>query len=195
MAGILSNTHSRGLVDELRDPDYRRAFVESNIRNGIAFQLRAMREGRDFSQELVAEKLGNKDLQPMVSRYENPDYGRYSLSTLLNLAHAFDVALVVRFESFSELIRWDHESSARTLNVPSFQRELEAGAIEAAIAEGHMAGTGPVLLPAKQMSVDPNLFYRPDPEELPIIPVRVVQPTYVAPITTESTHGGYYAVQ
>ena len=47
----------------------------------------------------------------MISRYENPDYGKYSISTLLELAAAFDVALAVRFVPFSELVEWDLSSN------------------------------------------------------------------------------------
>jgi integrase len=86
------------LLHELKDPDKRRAFVEARTMDTIASQLRTLRTAREWEQADVAEKLGNRRLQPMVSRYENPDYGRYSVRTLLELAEVFGVALVVRFE-------------------------------------------------------------------------------------------------
>ena len=95
------------LVLQLRDTEYRRAFVEGHATDTIAFQLRAMRKKEGLEQREVAERLGNCKLQPMISRYENPDYGKYSISTLLDLAAAFDVALAVRFVPFSELVEWD----------------------------------------------------------------------------------------
>src|SRR5271168_2099270 len=95
------------LAQQLQDPEYRRAFVEGHATDTIAFQLRAMRKKKAWEQKDVAEKLGNRKLQPMISRYENPDYGKYSISTLLDLAAAFDVALAVRFVPFSELAEWD----------------------------------------------------------------------------------------
>lgn len=95
------------LVSELDDAEYRRGFVEGHAKDTIAFQLRALRVAREWDQRDVAERIGNRKLQPMISRYENPDYGRYSVSTLLELAAAFDVALLIRFAPFSELAEWD----------------------------------------------------------------------------------------
>jgi transcriptional regulator with XRE-family HTH domain len=107
------------LIDELQNVDYRRAFVEGHATDTIAFQLRAMRKAEGWEQKDVAEKLGNRKLQPMISRYENPDYGKYSISTLLELAAAFDVALAVRFVPFSELAEWDLSSNpAKECPVP-----------------------------------------------------------------------------
>lgn len=95
------------LLDDLADPEYRRGFVEGHAKETIAFQLKLLRKAEGLDQKGVAELLGNRKLQPMISRYENPDYGRYSISTLLELAAAFDVALIVRFASFGELAEWD----------------------------------------------------------------------------------------
>jgi transcriptional regulator with XRE-family HTH domain len=107
------------LAAQLQDPEYRRAFVEGHATDTIAFQLRAMRKKKAWEQKDVAEKLGNRKLQPMISRYENPDYGKYSISTLLELAAAFDVALAVRFVPFSELLVWD-VSSNPSKEMPEF---------------------------------------------------------------------------
>lgn len=104
---LLNSSPERELVKQLEDSEYRKAFVEGHATDTIAFQLRAMRKSRGWEQKDVAEKLGNRKLQPMISRYENPDYGKYSISTLLELASAFDVALAVRFVEFSELVEWD----------------------------------------------------------------------------------------
>jgi transcriptional regulator with XRE-family HTH domain len=118
--GKSSRTHSRRqrLINELRDKSYRDAFVEAHAGDSIAFQLKAMRLARDMGQRDVAGLLGNPDLQPMISRYENPDYGKYSVNTLLALARTFDVALVVHFAPFSELVDWDLSHETRKL-VPS----------------------------------------------------------------------------
>lgn len=107
------------LISELQSPEYRRAFVEAHATDTVAFQLRAMRKAQELDQSDVAEKLGNRKLQPMISRYENPDYGKYSITTLLELAAVFDVALAVRFVPFSELVEWDLSANpAKELPVP-----------------------------------------------------------------------------
>jgi len=109
---------------ELNNKEYRSAYVTAHVRNGIPFQIRAMRNARGWDQKDLANKLGNIKLQPVVSRYENPDYGRFSVSTLLDLAAAFDVALVVRFAPFREVVAWESSISEKTLNVPSFDEEI-----------------------------------------------------------------------
>lgn len=96
------------------------AYIEGHAKDTIAFQLRRMRLERELDQKEVATMLGNPKLQPMVSRYENPDYGRYSITSLLELAKAFDVGLVVRFAPLSELVRWDIHKTEATLAPPSY---------------------------------------------------------------------------
>jgi transcriptional regulator with XRE-family HTH domain len=95
------------LLKELRNRNYRRSFVESHARESIAYQLKQMRKRKNWTGKELAAALGNEKLQPMISRYENPDYGKYTVSTLLQLADVFDVGLVVRFAPFSELVHWD----------------------------------------------------------------------------------------
>lgn len=118
------------LSEELnQSKDYRDAFVDAHVGNGVAFQLKALRESRDWDQKDVARELGKPSAQPMISRYENPDYGKYSVSTLLELAHLYDVALIVKFAGFSELVKHDYESQSESFYVPSFEQECKAGLI------------------------------------------------------------------
>ena len=118
------------LVTELMDENYRRAFVEAHAKDAIAFQLRMMRKTKGWDQRQMAEHaFGDPKLQSMVSRYENPDYGRYSLNTLFEMAAAHDVALVVHFAPFSELLDWDETPAERKLVPKNFQEELSSGAL------------------------------------------------------------------
>jgi transcriptional regulator with XRE-family HTH domain len=121
------------LLCELNDQEYRRGFVEGHATDTIAFQLRALRKARDLDQREVGERLGNPKLQPMISRYENPDYGRYSIKTLLELAAAFDVALIVRFAPYSELVEWDFASSPAQLAPPAFADDKRLAEITAEV--------------------------------------------------------------
>jgi hypothetical protein len=124
---LTSNTSKRkSLVNELKDSAYRKAFIEAHAKDTIAFQLRQMRETRRWTQgELAVKAFGDPKLQSVVSRLENPDYGKYSVTTLLNLANVFDVGLVVRFAPFSEVVDWDLNKSGRTLDPPPFAQDIE----------------------------------------------------------------------
>ena len=120
------------LLEQLKDPEYRRGFVEGHAKDTIAFQIRQMRKAEQWEQsDLAREAFGNPKLQPMVSRYENPDYGKFSVSTLLELAAAFDVALVVRFAPFSELVEWDWNSNEATLRPAAYRRDARLRALAA----------------------------------------------------------------
>ncbi len=119
----MNHNELRKLVKELSNKEYRRGFVEGHAKDTIAFQVRQLRKGRGWEQRDLAKALGNPKLQPMVSRYENPDYGRYSIATLLDLATAFDVALVVRFAPFSELVEWDLTATPQTLSPAPYSED------------------------------------------------------------------------
>lgn len=129
------------LLEEIKEPEYRRGLVEGHAKDTIAFQIRQLRKVREWEQRDLAKKLGNAKLQPMISRYENPDYGRYSISTLLDLAAAFDVALVIRFAPYSELIEWDLSSTRSTLCPPSYDEDRQLQRL-AEYASGSMATLG-----------------------------------------------------
>jgi hypothetical protein len=84
--------------------------------------------------------------QNAISRLENPNYGKATLTTLRRVARAFDVALIVRFVPFSQLADWvsgtpyiDKGLSPETLRIPSFTQEIsvrpELGSVEDERAE------------------------------------------------------------
>jgi transcriptional regulator with XRE-family HTH domain len=80
-----------------------------------------MRRERNWTQEELASQADTKPTQ--ITRVENPTYGSHTITTLRRIAAAFDVALVVRFVPFSELLNWD--SGPRNMSPASFDEELE----------------------------------------------------------------------
>lgn len=115
-----------------RGPEARAKFVESHINKGLAYQLRAMREARGWSQEELAELVDMP--QTAISRLESPDYGKPTITTLKRVAKVHDVALVVRFVPFSKLVNWvsgtpylENGLSSDALAVPSFEEEANCG--------------------------------------------------------------------
>jgi len=91
-----------------------------------------MRERLGWTQSVLAEKLDTN--QNAVYRLESPDYGKATLTTLKKVAAAMDVALVVRFVPFSELVDWvsgtPHLSNGldySALNVQPFDDEETDG--------------------------------------------------------------------
>ncbi len=111
------------LVDSLRDDEYRHEFVDQRITVGVASQIREMRRGRGWTQSELAKESGTR--QQVISQIENPDYGKLTLSTLKRIASAFDVALIVKFAPFSELIDDFINRTPESLAVPSFGNDTK----------------------------------------------------------------------
>lgn len=111
----------QALFEELKDKNYRNAFVAEHVNIGIPFQIRALREQKPWTQQELAEKAGKK--QSWISKIENTNYRGFSLSTLLEIASVFDVGLEVRFVPLSELVEWELNLSNESLNVPSFEED------------------------------------------------------------------------
>ncbi len=112
------------LITKLQDKEYRDAFVASQINIELPFQVRALREARGWTQSQLAEKAGMA--QPRISAIETPGKGKFNLDTLLRLASAFDVGLVVRFAPFSEMIEWAEHFSPDSFEVPSFEEDRKS---------------------------------------------------------------------
>jgi len=107
------------LRSEFRDEEYRHSYTEECLNTMIASQIKVLREERELTQSALARKA--EMLQPRLSVMENADYSSWSVSTLKRLARAFDLALSVKFEAFSEVILDFEEMSKETLSRPSFK--------------------------------------------------------------------------
>ncbi len=115
----------------LDDPEYRHQFVDEGISVGLAFQIRALRNKQQLTQDELAGKMTSR--QPAVSSWENPNYGKYTLKTLKDLAKAFDVGLLVRFVPFSELVDRGINLTSDAIAPPSYTQELQGRARPATI--------------------------------------------------------------
>lgn len=111
------------LVDKLRaefqDSEYRHAYAEECLNTMIATQIKVLREQRAMTQSALAEKAGMR--QPRLSVMEDANYSSWSISTLSRLAKALDLALSVKFESFSNVVLDFEELSKESLTRSSFK--------------------------------------------------------------------------
>jgi len=87
----------------MSNKEYRDGFVEEHIRTGIPFQIRALREKEQWTQKELGQRA-NKMAQERICVLEDPDYSKFTISTLQKLASAFDVGLMVRFVPFSRIL-------------------------------------------------------------------------------------------
>jgi transcriptional regulator with XRE-family HTH domain len=115
------NSKVKAIWKKLRNKEYRDSFVASQISNTIAAQIFLLREARGWTQAEAAARAGMK--QSRISDLEDPNYENYQTRTLLKLASAYDVGLVVRFVRFSELAKWSTNLSPRDFLPTEFSKD------------------------------------------------------------------------
>ena len=121
-----TNSVSSQLLKNLKEnKKYREAFVAEHIATTIPFQLRAMRKKLRMTQKQLGKDAGMAPER--ITVLEDPNYARFTVSTLLRLADALDVALIVRFAPFSELLRWASNLSDEAVAVLPFEEEQKMG--------------------------------------------------------------------
>jgi transcriptional regulator with XRE-family HTH domain len=143
-------TVTEKFLSKFRRKSYRDAFVEAEVRTGLAYQVRVLREQRSLSQEQLANLMGTT--QSAVSRLEDSDYGRVSLSTLFQVAKALDVGLMARFCGFAEMVYRTRDVSPKALEVLSFTEEQ----FQVAVNEGNIRAGFPISSTRDAPTVKPS---------------------------------------
>lgn len=101
MSKVISKIKS--VWSELADKEARDEYVAARIETDVAYQIYSLRKQRDWTQSELAKRCGNPNGQGAICRLENSAEG-ISVSTLKELASAFDVAVTVKFVPFSQLV-------------------------------------------------------------------------------------------
>lgn len=147
--------------ESLDDAEYRKQFIDEHINVGIAFQIRSLRNRQELTQVKLAKLLGVK--QPLVSAWEDPNYGKYTLRTLKEMAKVFDVGFLVRFVPFGSLVDWTASLKPDDIAPPSFSEEQSQRAFWASIDEAINATHQAYPLTS---SFDANQAHKPKEPEL-----------------------------
>ena len=103
--------------------EYRHAFVEEKVRTWIAGQIKAIREHQGIKRPELARMMGKSP--SWVFRLEDANQPPPTISTLLQVAEAYDVDLDIRFTPFSALINDLDRISPNSFTVPSFSEEFD----------------------------------------------------------------------
>lgn len=103
--------------------EYRDAYIESESLTFIAHQIRAIRDQRGWTQKQLADKM--KTTQAVISRLEDPSYGKYNVKTLLDICFAFDVGLELRFISTAKMLIKTFKPKLTDREVESFETETK----------------------------------------------------------------------
>jgi transcriptional regulator with XRE-family HTH domain len=111
------------------DKKYREEYAIAMLKRMIPYQTRAIRQKKNWSQAQLAEAANLT--QGVISRAEDPDYGNLTLSTIGRIAAGYDLAAIVRFVPFSELVRFSENLSEREFrNLPAFEEENASTHVE-----------------------------------------------------------------
>jgi transcriptional regulator with XRE-family HTH domain len=132
---------SEEFIHQLGDKAVRDEFVADQTRARIALLIRALREQEDrgWTQAELGKRAHKR--QNAISRIEDPDYGKFSLQTLLEVAAAFDLPLWVDIPEWDEwlnLISQVPNKQTRRTSFPS------AGLLERACAAKDGVTTGSI---------------------------------------------------
>ena len=109
------------LAAKFDDKEYRDAFVAEQIFSRLPLKIRSLREDQELTQRQLGELAGMA--QTWVSKLEDPNYGKLTISTLLKLASAFDVGLEVDFVPFSTILDNSLHLSADSFVVAAFAHD------------------------------------------------------------------------
>lgn len=132
-------TIARQLLESWKDTDYRHQFVRERVQSSVALQIRSLREQRNgMTQTELARRM--RKAQPWISQIENPDYGKWSVATLLDCAEAFDNDLEIKFRPFSRALHELSHQNEEYFRVNSFEEELPE--LERAATVGWTAPSG-----------------------------------------------------
>lgn len=112
------------MTNKMNSKEYRDAYVESSTYSWLAYQIRALRKQRGWTQEHLAHVA--KIDTTTIGRMENPDNDSIRISTLLKLASAFDIAFTARFTDFQGLAAAQSDLTPRAMRVEPYD---DAGAM------------------------------------------------------------------
>lgn len=114
---------SERFLEQISDKKLRSAFTADTTRTYVAQLIRGLREAHGWSQTELGRRAGKP--QSVISRLEDPDYGRLSVQTLLEVAAVFDLPLLIDMPEWSEWFERTRKISLDAFFRSSFDEFIE----------------------------------------------------------------------
>ncbi len=131
------------LIEKLRNWKYREAYIRASINVNLPSQIRALRLKQRMTQRELADE--SKMLQPRISAMEKPGAIKFNIETLVRVAAAFKVGLIVKFVPLSEMLAWENGFSQDDFDVVTFEEDarlqLTAASTPASVIVGGTLST------------------------------------------------------
>lgn len=118
-----TNLQRSQILEKIRnDKEYRDNFVAEQIYSRLPLKIRNMRLARHLKQRELAAQA---DVAPeWITQVENPNYGRFTLKTLLKIAAALDVGLLVDFVPYSKVVNDTLSLRNSSFDAPSAKDDI-----------------------------------------------------------------------
>ena len=126
-------------MQQLSNREVRNEFVADQMRARLAQLIRSLREqpDRNWTQAELGERAGKP--QNVISRFEDPNYGKMSLQSLFDLAAAFDLPVWIDMPEWNEWLALISDVPGRETHRSGF--DLAALVEQARIKTSAAAGT------------------------------------------------------
>jgi transcriptional regulator with XRE-family HTH domain len=113
------------LIDKLeKNRVSRESYTRSKVSVSVPSQIRALRRRRKLTQQELAQEADMK--QSRISAIERPGT-QLNIDTLIRVAAAFKVGLIVKFAPFSEMLEWENGFSQDSFNAVEVERDWKFG--------------------------------------------------------------------
>jgi transcriptional regulator with XRE-family HTH domain len=136
---------SEGFIKELEEKEFRDEYVADQIRIRIAFLIRALREQeeRGWSQAELGRQMGKP--QSVISRLEDPDYGKLSVQTLLEVAAAFGLPLWIDIPEWDEWLLRIRDVPNSTTRRRSFNYDYLSSKSAKKLTDSSITGSAKII--------------------------------------------------